>query len=167
MNTELIADYEADLKNLVGQPCWSAQVSGVGSLVSFHFGAKLKRDQPMTHPDFKITDEERLYRGEFILYIEDCPWRIETTEAVIATWMDESTPGSPIDAGMRQFVGQRVAQVELVRPGLDLTLHFENGLRLRIFPDQIDADVGDNYSLALPDHTYVVAARSTLYLDTP
>lgn len=167
MDTELITEFEVALRHMVGELCWSAQVSGVGSLVSLHIGAKLKRYQPMEHPDFKITEEERLYRGEYILYLEDCPWRIETAEAVITTWMDESTPGSPIETGIQQFVGQRIAQVELARPGLDLTLRFEGDLTLRIFPDQVDADVGDNYSLALPDRTYVVAAHSILYLDRP
>lgn len=167
MDSDLVAEYEAVLKNLVGSPCWSVQISGVGSLVSLHFGNKLKRDQPMEHPDFKISDEERVYRGEYILYVEDCPWRIETTEAVIATWMDESTPGSPIDTSMRRFVDRTVDQIELMRPGLDLMLRFDIGQTLRIFPDQIDADVGDNYSLALSDRTYVVAAHSTLYLDSP
>ncbi|MFW5771825.1 MAG: hypothetical protein ACOCZH_00775, partial [Phototrophicaceae bacterium] len=83
----------------------------------------------------------------------------------LATWLDSSEPEGALTVAVQQLREQRVAAVELLRPGLDLLLHFDNDLRLRVFPDQIDADEGDNYALALPDRVYVVAAGSTLYID--
>ena len=165
MDTQRITEFEAALKRMVGQPCWSVLISGVGSLVSFNIGEKIKRQQPMLHYEFKISDEERFYRGEFILYIEDCPWRIETADKVLATWLDESTPDGAIDTAARQLIGHSVESVELACPGLDLVVKFDGGLTLRVFPDQIDADEGDNYSLSVADKTYVVAARSMLFCD--
>jgi hypothetical protein len=55
MDNQLVAEFEAALNRLVGQSCWSVQISGVGSLVSFNIGEKIRRDQPMLHPDFKIS----------------------------------------------------------------------------------------------------------------
>ena len=165
MDVPLITEFESTLNQLVGQSCWSAQISGVGSLVSLHFGEKIKRDEPMTHMDYQLTNEERFYRGVFILYVEDCPWRVETPQEVLATWLDENAPGGPMEAAIHRFVGQQVQEVTLIQPGLDLVLQFAEGLTLRIFPDQVDADVGDNYSLTHIDRTYIVAARSTLFVE--
>jgi hypothetical protein len=165
MDTEIITEFENELRRMVGQPCWSAQISGVGSFISFNIGTKIKREQPLLNPDFKISDEERFFQGEFILYVEDCPWRIEGADKVLATWLGENTQDGEIDRAARQLVGHDVESVELARPGLDLIVKFDGGVTLRVFPDQIDADEGDNYSLALTDKAYVVAAGSTLYCE--
>jgi hypothetical protein len=165
MSIEHIDEFERVLQGLVGQPCWSVQISGVGSLVNLNFGERIRRKQPLTMPDFKLTVEEREFQGAYVLYLEDCPWRLESAQVVLATWLDSSEAGGTLAVAAQRLRDQRVAAVELQRPGLDLVLRFEDDLRLRVFPDQIEADEGDNYALALPDRVYVVAARSTLYID--
>jgi len=165
MSVDNIDEFEQVLHELAGQPCWRVQVSGVGSLVNLHFGERVRRSQPLTQPGFRLTPEEREFQGRYVLYLEDCPWRVESGQAVLATWLDSSEPEGALTVAVQQLREQRVAAVELLRPGLDLLLHFDNDLRLRVFPDQIDADEGDNYALALPDRVYVVAAGSTLYID--
>ena len=165
MDKKLFAEFETALKRMVGQTCWSVQDSGIGSLFSLQIGQKEQRDQPMAHHEFKISVEERVYRGEFILYVEDCPWRIETSEKVLATWLDDNTQDGAMNKVIQQFVGRKVDQVDVSRPGLDLSLRFEGELTLRLFPDQIDADEGDNYSLAVQEKTYIAAAQSTLYAE--
>jgi hypothetical protein len=167
MSENNIDEFEDVLKGMIGLACWSVQVSGVGSLLNLHFGERVRRSQPLTMPDFKLTPEERAFQGSHVLYLEDCPWRVESDEAVLATWLDSSEPEGELTLAVQQLHEQRVAAVELQRPGLDLMVRFDNNLRLRVFPDQVDADMGDNYALALalPDRMYVVAARSTLYVD--
>lgn len=165
MSEQNIDEFERVLQGLVGQPCWSVQISGVGSLLNLHFGERVRRPQPLTMPDFKLTLEEREFQGAYVLYLEDCPWRLETAQAVVATWLDSSEAEGALAVAAQGLRDQRVVAVELQRPGLDLLLRFEDDLRLRVFPDQIDADEGDNYALALPDRVFVVAAHSMLYID--
>jgi hypothetical protein len=165
MDKQLFTEFETALKHMVGQPCWSAQTSGIGSLFSLQIGQKKQRDQPMAHPDFKISTEEGIYRGEFILYVEDCPWRIETSEKILTTWLDDNIQDGAMNKIIQQFVGRKIGQVDVSYPGMDLTLRFEGELTLRLFPDQIDADEGDNYSLTSPEKTYIIAAQSTLYAE--
>lgn len=158
-------ELKSAVSNMVGLTCWSAQISGVGSLVSLQIGEKIRRDQPMVHPDFKLTEEERFFRGTYILYVEDCPWRLESSDFVLTTWLDDSGPKGNLAAQIASLAGQTITYADVTHPGLDLCIRFDSGVTLRIFPDQIDPDEGDNYALSLVDQTFVVAARSTLYID--
>lgn len=45
----------------------------------------------------------------------------------------------------------------------DALLGFDGGLTLRVFPDQANADEGDNYAIEADGNTYILAAQSTLY----
>jgi hypothetical protein len=165
MDDAIANEFEAAAHRMSGLPCWSVQISGVGSLVNLHFGEKVRRDEPMLHPDFRVSDEERFFQGEIVLYIEDCPWRLDGREAVLASWLDSSEAGGAIDTEMKALMGQTVERSEVSRPGLDLTIYFDGGSILRIFPDQVDAEQGDNYALTTAETTYIVAARSTLYTE--
>jgi hypothetical protein len=158
-------EFETAVNNMIGLTCWSAQISGVGSLLSLQIGDKIRRDKPMVHPDFKLTEEERFFRGTYILYVEDCPWRLESDESVLTTWLDDSSPRGQLALHIASLAGQTITHAEITRPGLDLCIRFDSGVTLRIFPDQIDPDEGDNYALSLVDQTFVVAAQSTLYID--
>ncbi|NJL56545.1 hypothetical protein HC928_16270 [bacterium] len=128
--------FENALQSLVGRPCWHVLAGAVGSLASLDVGAKVERDQPMPFRNKGIALEAHKYRGEFVLYIEDCPWRLDGPEAVIATWTDSNAPNGPIVQGLQRLAGQTITRVELTRPGLDLALHLADGHVLRIFPDQ-------------------------------
>lgn len=164
MTADIQKAFEAIIARLAGMPCWSVQVSGVGSLVNLHFGGKIKRDAVMDQPDFKLSVDERVYQGEVVLYLEECPWRLDGADAVICSWMDDSTPGGALAEGIMQLRDDRVLEAQTTRPGYDLTLRFESGRTLRVFPDQVDPDEGDNYAVTADGRTYVLAARATLYL---
>jgi hypothetical protein len=165
MDDAVTTEFEAVVRRMSGLPCWSVQISGVGSLANLHFGWKIRRDDPMLHPDFKVSDEERFFQGEIVLYIEDCPWRLDGREAVLASWLDSSEPNGAIDTEMKALMGQTVERAEVSRPGLDLTIYFDGGSVLQIFPDQVDAEQGDNYALKTLQTTFIVAARSILYTE--
>lgn len=162
MNEAVIAEFEAALHNLAGKPCWNVQAGSVGSMASLHIGDKIPLDKPLPYPNTSLTPDEHKFRGEYVLYVEDCPWRIEDTESVLITWLES---GSTITAQMKSLAGRTVDRVEVTRPGMDLALHFSGGITLRIFPDQANPDEGDNYSLALHDKTYIVSARSTVLIE--
>ena len=163
--TALIDEFENRIQGMVGKLCWSVQVSGVGSLANLHIGEKIPRTQPMLHKDFNLEMDERAYVGEYVLYLEECPWRLDGPEGVIASWMDSSDQGGRIRSGLPQLTNRQVQRTQLRQPGLDLELDFAGGYTLRVFPDQVDPDEGDNYSIAIGDTTYVVAANSILYVD--
>lgn len=163
MSPELLSQFEAALQQLVGLECWNMMAGAVGSLASLDFGAKVRRDKPLPFPNVKLTPEEHQFRGEYVLYLEYCPWRLDSPDEVLASWNDSSAPTGRIITGLRQIVGARVSSVHLLRPGLDLTVHFDHGLSLRIFPDLTERDDGDNYSLShAGSATYIVGGGSTL-----
>lgn len=163
MSQNIVDEFEASLKAMIGQPCWSVQAGAVGSMASLHIGDKVPRVLP--YPNQSLTPEEHRFQGAYLLYVEDCPWRIEDSEAVLASWLDSNAPDGPIVVQMKALVDRVIEDVQLIRPGMDLVVYFSGGRVLRIFPDQADPDEGDNYSLALQDRTFVVAARSTVYID--
>ncbi|GAB4315957.1 MAG: hypothetical protein Kow00117_07800 [Phototrophicales bacterium] len=150
------------VSRLRGMPCWSVIVSGVGSLANLHFGEKIERDEHLVHVNFKITPEERVYRGEIIVYLEECPWRLDGLDSVICSWMNTT---KTIKQGLAQLKGDVVQDAVVSLPGYDLIIRFESGYVLRVFPDQVNADEGDNYSVYSDGKTYVLAANSTLYIE--
>lgn len=163
MTQPLIAEFEHVIHQLTGLECWNITAGAVGSMASLDLGAKMLRGKPMPFYNASLSIDEHKYRGEFVLYIEDCPWRLDGIDEVIASWTDSSAPSGPIITGLKRLIGQRIESVALTRPGLDLTVHFSGGLALRIFPDQSDPEEGDNYSLSVADErAYIVGARSLL-----
>ncbi len=151
------------VQSLVGKPCWNVLAGAVGSLASLDIGAKVERDEPMPFRNTKMALESHKYRGEVVLYIEDCPWRLDGPDAVIASWTDSNAPQGPIVTGLNQLVGQTIADAQITRPGLDLVLTFENGYVLRLFPDQSDPNEGDNYALDVHgQRSFVIGAHSQL-----
>jgi hypothetical protein len=165
-NTDIINQFINVIESLKGKPCWSVQVSGVGSLANLHFGAKIPREQALTHPDFKIGVEERMNQGEIVLYLEECPWRVDSPSAVLCSWMDENRTGGRLVEGLMQLKGLDVVDVQVIQPAFDLIITFAGGLVLRVFPDQANADEGDNYAVNLSDGTtFILSAHSTLYIE--
>ncbi|GAB4509584.1 MAG: hypothetical protein OHK0046_04860 [Anaerolineae bacterium] len=160
-----LTDFESAVQQLKGQPCWNIQAGAVGSLINLHLGDKIALEKPLPFPNPSLSPEAHKFRGQYILYIEDCPWRLDGPERVLASWTDDNGPRGPIVTQLRALIGQQVEMVSLSRPGLDLVLTFTGGYTLRIFPDQSDPDAGDNYALALIDRTYIVGARSQLIIE--
>lgn len=161
-----IEQFAEAINALVGKPCWNVLAGAVGSLASLDIGAKVERNEPMPFRNTKMALESHKYRGEYVLYIEDCPWRLDGAEAVIATWTDSNAPDGPIVSGLNQLVGQTITGATLTRPGLDLALTFENGHVLRLFPDQTDPNAGDNYALDIHGlDNFIIAARSTILIN--
>lgn len=164
--SDTIEAFRGVIANLVGMDCWNVKAGAIGSMASLHLGAKVPLDQPLPYPNAQLTPDEHKFRGEVVLYIEDCPWRLDGTEEVIASWLDDNDPKGAIVTGLGSLKSCKIVSAEVTVPGMDLTLRFDNGATLRIFPDQVDPNEGDNYSLSIKDGaTFVVAAKSHVYID--
>lgn len=149
------------LQSLVGKPCWDfAAGAGTGSHVSFDFGRKLRRADPLRNP--LVTDTVRRYTGEIDLFVT-CSWRLDSETEVLCGAEDDNTEEGPMQHGLRQLLGRRVRAVQLREPGLDLVLELEGGLTFRVFCDEVNADGDDNYTVFVPHFYYNVGKRSRLF----
>lgn len=161
-----IDEFEKALQSLIGQTCWAVTAGAVGAMASLDIGAKVERDQPLPFPNKNLDPELHRYQGKYVLYLEDCPWRLDSPDAIVTAWTDNNAPRGPLVTGLKRLEGQAITAVALTRPGLDLTLTFANNLTLCVFPDQTDPDAGDNYSLTLHGGAvYIVGARSQLTVE--
>lgn len=163
---ELISELESVLRGMVENRCWSYAANvNTGSCVAFDIGPKVVREKPLRNP--RISKEERLYRGEFEFYVR-CSWRLDWKGGVLCGGEDDKSEGGPMLTGLTRMLGRRVVSAELERPGLDLTLVFEDDLIFRAFCDEFEQDEEglDNYVLFLADCFLVVEARSNLVKHT-
>jgi hypothetical protein len=164
--SDLIDPFESLIARLPGLDCWNVMAGAVGSMASLDLGAKIARDQPLPYPNVKLTPEEHKFRGEVVLYLENCPWRLDGFNDVIASWNDHNGPKGRLVQGLRSLIGAQVRQAEISRPGLDLIVRFSSGHTLRIFPDTTEDDDADNYSLsAAGGQTFIVGPCSRLRVE--
>lgn len=157
----LVTELESGLLILIGLECWSVK-QGVGSFVDFDFGQKNLRQYPLRNPS--LSEEERLYVGERGLFVNHAPWRIEHDGGIVGSWNDDNALDGLMQRNLKQFIGAHVEQVELLRPGLDLTLYFTNALVFRLFCEQTESEETDNYVYFTPMKTYVVGTWSNLII---
>ncbi|PQO40134.1 hypothetical protein [Blastopirellula marina] len=129
---------------LVGQPCWGiVGGAGTGSMISLRLGQKIPRDVPLTND--KLSREIRENDAEFEACLFCCSWRLVSPAAIVCSgaW-SSNEPDGPMLAGLAQLQQQKISEIKLTPETLDLSLTFENGLRLDVFND---------YPAESPDHT--------------
>ncbi|MFZ4827238.1 MAG: hypothetical protein ACOYLB_07775 [Phototrophicaceae bacterium] len=150
---------EEALNQLLHLSCWAVMVNDeFASGLTLYLGDQLARSIPLDVPD--LPTSLQLYSGAFELVIADCTWRLDSQDAILTSWSD---PAILQAEALAQIEGINVQYWEITWPGLDLTLHFENALALRLFCDQTDEmDAGDNYALLSPSHLFHVGTRSHL-----
>jgi hypothetical protein len=125
---------------LVGKKAWGV-VNGYGSMLALDFG------QPGTpNPQTKVV------HGEYHLWLKDCAWRAEHMAGIDVGSGDDlpSTRHKLSALEDRTVVGAVVA-----RPGLELTLAFDGGYALRVFPYLSEDDV-DHWVLFVPGDRVLV-----------
>jgi hypothetical protein len=159
--TDKFQALEVTLNNLIGQPCWSVLVpDGLENGLSLSLGERIKRGIPLDAPS--LTAEQRQYIGAYELTIADCTWRLDAPEVIVTSWSDETAIQRE---RLSYLLDQTVSNWEITWPGLDLTLHFDNSLSLRLFCDQTDPDEsGENYTLLTPTLLFNVGVRSQLHV---
>jgi hypothetical protein len=80
--------------------------------------------------DLEVNAEGQLAGA--VVFMAECPWRIDNPERPTVGWEDEEEEIAHLSTAL---IGGRVEEVEVRRPGFDLTLLFSNDHRLRVFPD--------------------------------
>lgn len=164
--TSTLNAFQNALNELIGQPCWHVSAGAIGSLASFDIGEKVKRDRPLPFHNANLPMELHKYQGKYVFFLADCPWRLDSAESIIASWQDNNAPDGRIVTGLTQLQNTTITDITLTTPALDLAITFSNGLTLRIFPDQIEENEADNYSLSVAGgDAYIVSADSTLIIE--
>jgi hypothetical protein len=156
MDDRLSSELKAAFDLLKGKPCWSVLAgAGTGSTVHLELGAAVPRRVPLRERP-GITPEQARYEGAFDLFIE-CAWRLERAHDVLCGSNDDDRNDGPMVSGLGALVGKRVATVEVDAPVPDLSIRFDDQLRLKIFCDQTNLRTHvDNYSLRVGDTIYAV-----------
>ena len=137
------------------QTCWGvAAGSGTGSQVSLHFGRKLRRARELRNPT--LETDLRLYQGEVILFIE-CRWSLASHSKLLIDSETFEGPDDRMVRELRRLVGAVVDQISISLPPSTLSIHFGNGDRLSVEAvRQRGEDRHDNYSLLVPDRSYII-----------
>lgn len=145
---------------LVGLECWGAAAGeGTAARFSLQLGQKFLLDRPI--PNELLTQVVRENEAEFSLFVQDRPWRVQTADAVVASWVDDNANDGPMVAALDRLVGARVVQAELFPPALDLRLTFDNGLSLVVFADsspRLDDYYDDDY-IVFTRHRSIAVGR--------
>ena len=162
---KLEKEFRKKLEQLIGKKCWSSIAGeGTGSHVSINFGKKVKMKEELSNKN--LSEEERKYDGEIILFLDDCAWRLDSNKEVICSSTDDNRKGAPMLKGLEKLIDQKVISFDLYEPGYDLTLEFTNSLKLKLFCDQTNSfDEADNYFIFIGDFVYTVGTRSKLIIE--
>ncbi|MEA2597566.1 MAG: hypothetical protein QOF01_4035 [Thermomicrobiales bacterium] len=151
------ARFRAAAADLAGKRCWGvAAGEGTGARLGLDMGGKVKRDRPLDNP--LVSEDVRCYEAAYSLFVEGCPWRVQSAAAVVGGWLDDNANDGPMVATLERLVGARVEP-----PAWDLRLGFDHGLALVVFPDATaGAEWDDNDRLFTPAEIFVVGQAGAL-----
>jgi hypothetical protein len=140
-------DVSALVRDAVGRECWSvlATESGDDALV-IDLGEKQRRSLRLANPHLSFV--QRTYEGEFSFLIE-CVWRLDGTEGVIVTSLDEDRAHGVRTRKMKVLEGRSLKDAAVENEGYDLILSFDGGYVLRCFA-ALAAKRRTNWSFASP-----------------
>jgi hypothetical protein len=156
------SEFLETLTSMEGKVCWSC-LGGTpsGSMVNLHIGNKIKRERALSNPN--LTDDERIYWGEYGLLVRSSTWRIRTREKVVCGSSESSEEGGPMVRGLAQLKGKVISLVAIEDVTLDLTISFDDALIFDLFCSQTNQEAPyDNYSIRFRDRYFVVGCRSLL-----
>ena len=116
------------LDALIGKKCWAAIAGdGTGSMVSFNFGEKIRRERPLRN--LKLPLEVREFDAEYIVFVEGgARWMVENNGTMICTSDDSNEDGGAMLTGLSLLVGKAIVSTKGSENLLDLELLFEEGL---------------------------------------
>ena len=161
MEQTYLKEFRAGLKLLTRKKCWGISAGGGGgSVIILSMGEKIPRKTPIANPH--LSDDHRNFDGEMALMIS-CSWRLDSSDRVICSWVDDYSPGGPVLSGLKQIEQQSVERVEVTLPALDLSLHFRGNLVLRVFCDRTCSEEDpENYVLFTPRWNYTICVKSKI-----
>ncbi len=157
----ILNDFLNALHKLTDAECWAvAAGEGTGSRITIQCGRKIERARPLTNPN--ASDALRHFKGEYVIFVQDCAWRLELNE-VICTSKSPNNNNGPMVIALRSLEGHRIVAVTVTSAAHDLVVEFSGGLRLHLFCDCFDeARDGRNYSFHSPSGVFVAGASGSL-----
>ena len=125
---EPIASARAFLDALIGKKCWAAVAGdGTGSMVSFNFGEKIRRERPLRN--LKLPSDVREFDSEYIVFVRGgARWVVEDNGSLICSSDDSNEDGGVMLTGLSLLVGKAIVSTKGSENLLDLELLFEEGL---------------------------------------
>lgn len=152
---ESIGNLEQHVRTLLGATCTMPKGGkAYGGVLILHFG-----EVASWHGD----DGPPWLRGEMVLVVE-CSWRARSERQIISSWRAADRPESGFSKSIVDVCGRlkgaRITYLELVQETGDLTVEFDNGIRLDVFCDVTLDDESDNYSLMIGDDVWTLGERS-------
>ncbi len=139
------------VQNLVGNVLWGAAAgNGTGSLVTLHFGAKLRRRRSLDNPN--ISEILRTHEGEFVLFVK-CGWQIDCEGAKIADNESSNRPEGEMSEALRRLLRRAVKRVTFAKN--DVSVDFSGNLSIHLYPKVRRGGFG-NYSFSTAEQRYMV-----------
>lgn len=127
---------------LVGKKVWGVSL-GVGSFVTFEFGPKIRTSAGSV-------------RGEWLLWIYCCAWRIERGSRVLAASEDDR----PLMKKMvKLLTGKKLTRVAVTSLLMDTSFVFEGGLVLKTFG--VYSRDAEHWMLFTPEHKVLTIGPGT------
>lgn len=132
--------------------------------MTIHFGRKILRERPLKNST--LSEESQHYEGEFVLFIQNCAWRIEHAGEVAGTSKSRNTEGGEMLRALMLLKDATVVSTSISTPGRDVTVEFSTGATLRTFCDCASEDTdGANYTLLFPGGWHSVGEKGKITRD--
>lgn len=163
--TDAIAHFVSAIQNLPGCLCWAfAGGEGTGSTFSIEIGKKIARNKPLKNRF--LSEDAKLYDGEYSLYVQFASWRLDDAQQVICTSTDSNHNEGVMVQGLSKLVGCVVSKALLTKPGYDLVLDFDRGYRLTVFCCwSNELEPATNYDFFTPHQVFSVESRSEIAME--
>ena len=139
-----ICTKEDFLNHIIEKNCWSFIAgAGTGSMVSLAFGEKILRHKPLKNPT--LTQEQRAFDGEFIVFIKEAPWRIlDENKSTICTSDDNNEVDGLMLSGLKILIGSPVSAISITHERFSISFKNRYSFIIRT-PSKPDED--SDYSL--------------------
>ena len=92
-----------------------------------------------------LTEEERLFDGEFWMYIQGADWKVDKNGRSICSSSNSNELEGVLVLGLKQLVGEAIEDFRLDELSYDLVIEMSGGIRLLVSPGR-STDF-DDYSI--------------------
>ncbi|QDG73523.1 hypothetical protein [Janthinobacterium tructae] len=132
-------------ERLIGKDCWSIIAGpGTGSMVSFYFGGKIRRERPLKNSTLSL--EQRQFDGEFVIFVKHSEWNVLHENEIICTSNDNNEKNGKMLYGLNILVGKSIVFARITNEYGGLNLEFSEGWFLNLIGIENNTDL-DSYSL--------------------
>jgi hypothetical protein len=141
-----VAEVRAKMEGVLGLKAWNVSL-GIGSYVTMDFG------EPV---EVRISSKLTITRGQWHLWVQYSPWRIEARNKVIAGSDD---PREKLERAVKYFEGLALQSIVLTPPAPDVAFVFEDDVVLKLFPFNFTGEFEDWYLYTPDGHVLVLGGR--------